>query len=193
MNLLDYKRMAKTLFGDSEELQKFLEQVWDSAVRSGAASSATTKLGKVTVLEWDWSAGTILPIVQYVQRECPVELDQRDAALFVKSNLEAMQLWAESNGVRKQDWTAALKGWMRKEWATSLPASTQRNLFGQQSAPQLSPSAKAEDDHNAVLQAAIDLNSPKGPHSPCNTLLDSASARILPESPSSSRTPRRSH
>ena len=116
MNLQDYKKVARAMFAGPQdrELELFLEQVWDSATRSGASAAGKARAKNCLIDEWEWDDEWD-GLVEYVARERELRLDH--AAKFTRQELEDMRLWARSKGERKADWTSALKGWMRRSWA----------------------------------------------------------------------------
>lgn len=190
MNLKDYKRMARVMFGESREMDLFLEQVWDSACRAGAASKAERKT-KVLVDEWDWDEEWD-GLVEYVARERELRLDH--AAAIIKNDLEDMRLWARAKGERKIDWTSALKGWMRRNWGQTIPRTTgtsrnQTDLFGPTSPKPSTALSRVEAGHRETFCAAMEINSQLAPPSRCNTSSATGSAKTRPALPVSSRTP----
>lgn len=192
MNLQDYKKVARAMFAGphDRELELFLEQVWDSATRSGASSAGKARNKNCLIDEWEWDDEWD-GLVDYVARELDVRCDQ--AAVICKSNLEDIRLWARAKGERKVDWTSALKGWMRRSWVKQSHhqgGKQQADLF---QATSLTPSAalsKAEADHKETFRKAMEINNSNLElRSRCSTSSATDSPRTPPALPVSSRTP----
>jgi hypothetical protein len=198
MNLKDYQKIAESMFEGGHELDLFLEQVWDSGVRSGAASAATRKKSCLYV-DWVWPDNVYQELIDYVVTHAPVEVTRVEAWPFIQDEMEAMALWAASKGERKVDWNSALKGWMRRTWGSSTLPTTgdslnpQASLFGDSSTKRLSGSSRVEAEQAETYRKAIEMNSRREPPSRWNTSQPTAKAVMQRGSPSSSRIPPQSH
>ncbi len=173
MNLTDYHKIARTLFADAEDLEKFIEllaQCWESGKRSGAAGTVERRASKCLVGEWDWdSIAVIDDLGAYVDQHSPDGLfsSKLDQAQFILEQLEDMRVWAVARGERKLDWSAALKGWMRRSWGSKsrVALPRQADLFAG-SSPRPSAVLSREQEYESVHQRAMSLNEPIGPAQP---------------------------
>jgi hypothetical protein len=185
MNLDSYKKVARALFSTSRELELFIEQVWDSGVRSGAASTVERKAKTCLVNEWDWSEEVLADLDDYVIDRAPEGhfADREEARRYVLDELGAIREWAGSQEKpkRKINWTLALKGWIRRG---HLPTS---------STGRYRRSRQAEADQRDTFNRAVELNSRRVPPSRWNTSPPTGKAGTQRGLPFSSATPNQSH
>ncbi len=180
MNLSDYKRMAGTMFPGQPELLTLIEQVWDSARRSGSASSAERKSKKVPIEDWSFDLDDLTEYV--IDNTPPGAFTFGDARAWASEQLEAMREWAGAKGERKVDWGLALKGWLRR----SLQDSNSLPWRGPSARP--SRTSQAAEEHQETFREAMKLNSRTEPRSPSAISSGTASRKTRRVSPSSSRT-----
>lgn len=146
MNLRDYEKQARLLFGecpgcdgcDACRIQALIGHVWESGRRSGAAAGAERSKKAVSWAEMDWTAEHREELVAYTMKVFPEWcFKSRDEALvLLTTQMEKANLWQASQGkiIKKMDWVAFMKLWLGREAERAGPgAPRQPGLFSSSS------------------------------------------------------------
>lgn len=178
MNLSDYQKQARLLFGDCPgcddcdacRIQALIEHVWDSGRRSGAASTIERKQRSFTWKEWEWSDARVNHLVSHAMKVFPdwTFRTHDEAAIFVRTQLEKACEWAESRErvIRAIDWVRFMQRWIRQEADRAhrgTPAKAQADLFNQPSQPQ-SPASRRTASRQSMYDDLMNENDRNGPH-----------------------------